>query len=162
MKGDREISCYECHQKETSRIHREGHENYHPFKPPLWSDNVLEHTQYLRKPTPHHLWAEAQGDPHIYLALMRSSGHIEDVKRDPSFTILCTGRRGRERKFCSYCDSFSDRLCDARITSTKTCDRRLCRRCSIRVGTDHDYCKAHREQAKEHAARLREEAKERC
>jgi hypothetical protein len=75
-----------------------------------------------------------------------------------NFTILCAGRRGREFKPCAWCDRRSDRLCDAEVAPGKTCDARMCSRCSIRVGRDADYCRRHRAEASALAARLRAES----
>ncbi len=155
MEQQPEIRCYECSMKETSRIHQEGHEHYHQFKPPLNSENIFEHLQYLRKPTPYQLWKEAGRNPQKYLELMRASGHITPGKDDAHFAILCTGRRGSYFPRCA-CGNVSDRRCNAKLANSKTCDVRLCRSCGIRVGRDSDYCKArHREQAQSHAAELR-------
>ena len=52
--------------------------------------------------------------------------------------------RPRKRK-CAHCGApDAQYLCDWPMTDgDKTCDKPCCARCSVRVGTDRDYCKGH-------------------
>lgn len=59
------------------------------------------------------------------------------------YAIVC--RRDR-RKPCIVCGRPSSKLCDFPLTggkAGKTCDRPLCVRCAVHVGTDSDFCPSH-------------------
>ena len=58
--------------------------------------------------------------------------------------ILCGGRRRRVAK-CQECRQRDHtQLCDYRIeTPGKTCDRKLCAECAVRIAKDVDYCPGH-------------------
>jgi len=72
------------------------------------------------------------------------------------FAIVCGTRRGR-RSTCAHCGRPASLLCDgpARDGGVGTCDRALCTHCRIHVPPDRDYCKGHREAARDAAAQLR-------
>ncbi len=54
--------------------------------------------------------------------------------------IVCT--LGERRAKCFYCRAEHERLCDAEITSGKTCDRKLCRAHAKTIG-ERDLCPDH-------------------
>lgn len=75
--------------------------------------------------------------------------------------IACT--RGRQLGPCSTpgCTRAASRLCDYPLTQLevgkepKTCDRKLCDRCAVRVGPNRDYCGPHAKLAKESDGNVR-------
>jgi hypothetical protein len=48
-------------------------------------------------------------------------------------------------KVCHYCKRPSDKLCDFKLNSGRTCDLPICANCSTHPEHDTDYCKAHTE-----------------
>ena len=61
----------------------------------------------------------------------------------PVYGIVC---RRSQAKRCAYCESPSDKLCDAPISKNGkagTCDKPLCKRCARTIGLNQDLCPAH-------------------
>jgi hypothetical protein len=56
--------------------------------------------------------------------------------------FICT--RGRQpRAKCFYCSKPHDRLCDAKVSDKRTCDRKLCTQHARRVAPERDLCPDH-------------------
>jgi hypothetical protein len=65
--------------------------------------------------------------------------------------IAC-GRRDRRACSTPGCSGDATVQCDFPVTrkgKAGTCDRYVCRRCAVSVGTDRDYCPPHARQSKE-------------
>jgi len=62
----------------------------------------------------------------------------------PGVTIISCGRRRREPP-CSVpgCTAEGTQLCDFKLTSGKTCDRRLCCGHATTISKNVDHCPAH-------------------
>lgn len=58
--------------------------------------------------------------------------------------FACSPGRRREKK-CHYCRRSSDKLCDFKLNSGRTCDRRICANCAVHLEPDTDICKSHNE-----------------
>jgi hypothetical protein len=65
---------------------------------------------------------------------------------DGTVAVICGVRRPR-RKRCTHCREWAEFECDA-------CDVPLCRRCRIHVPPDKDFCRGHRDAAREAARAL--------
>jgi hypothetical protein len=56
-------------------------------------------------------------------------------------TILCG--RGARVRYCTFCRSISEKLCDFPASKKKTCDKPLCRGCAISIAPNVDLCPDH-------------------
>lgn len=69
-----------------------------------------------------------------------------DTEDGPVHMIMCGPGLGRRTKFnCQEClKREHTKLCDYRPAgSQKTCDKKLCDKCAVKVGKDIDYCPGH-------------------
>jgi len=60
---------------------------------------------------------------------------------DGSFAIACT--RGGKYVKCSYCNNDAPLLCDFKVAEGKTCDKPICKRCSVNIAPGIDHCRIH-------------------
>jgi len=58
--------------------------------------------------------------------------------------FICGGRSSGRKFNCQTClKRRSERQCDYPVGDGKTCDKHLCAKCAVSVGTDRDYCPGH-------------------
>jgi hypothetical protein len=55
--------------------------------------------------------------------------------------IICT--RARRPQKCAYCSNDSTLLCDFKLGGGKSCDKPICKRCSVSIGPGVDHCRIH-------------------
>jgi hypothetical protein len=59
---------------------------------------------------------------------------------DGSFAIVCS--RDKRHK-CAYCNDDAPLLCDFKVGEGKTCDKPICKVCSVSVAHGIDHCRIH-------------------
>ncbi len=68
------------------------------------------------------------------------------VKLPGGGTAIVCSRGHAVRRFsqkCAYCQNESSLLCDFKVGEGKTCDKPICKRCSVHVGENLDHCRIH-------------------
>jgi hypothetical protein len=72
-----------------------------------------------------------------------------------NFAMVRFGGKRPERKKCAWCDKWSTKLCDyrlspaAQVTHVKTCDAPMCDEHAHRIGPDRDLCPNHKDRVEQ-------------
>ena len=64
--------------------------------------------------------------------------------RDGTMAIVCSRGSRRRPAHCDFCGEPHEKLCDFRLPSGRTCDKKLCRQHATHRAPNWDYCPEHK------------------